>query len=99
MQAAVFTQMDNSGRAAVVANVDQFFTAAAQCSNTEIGAMEQLMASTAAGLSLLTTLLADEADQYNPEMVKLLLQLKERGPVAKFKNAREVIERLYPSRG
>jgi hypothetical protein len=36
---------------------------------------------------------------YSPEMVDLLLRLKARGPVAKFKNSREALERLFPSKG
>lgn len=83
MQTALFTQMNNLGRTAIIAR-----TAATQCSsNSEIVAME------------LTTLLSTEAHPYNPEMVQLLLQLKQRGPVAKFKNADAALERLLPSNG
>jgi hypothetical protein len=35
---------------------------------------------------------------HNPEMVRRLIKLKERGPVAKFKNGHGAIKRLYPAR-
>lgn len=103
MQTAIFTQMDNSGRAPVVTGMGHFVTAAAQYnnsqSNSQIVAMEQLMATTASALSLLTALVAVETQPYDAEMVQLLLHLKARGPVAKFKNADAALKRLLPSRG
>jgi hypothetical protein len=99
MQISNFTLIDNTGRPPVVIGGGRFVTAASQCSNSEIAAMEQLMATTASGLSLLTAMLAVETQPYDPEMVKLLLQLRARGPVAKFKNKDAALKRLLPSRG
>jgi hypothetical protein len=96
----VFARMDNSGRPSVPLGVmDHSVTAAAQYNNSQILAMEALMASTASGQSSLTAILAVEVEPYDAEMVKLLLRLKARGPVAKFKNADAALERLLPSKG
>lgn len=47
---------------------------------------------------LLTTDNPGEEAKYSADMVDLLLRLKARGPVAKFKNSREALERLLPSK-
>jgi hypothetical protein len=47
---------------------------------------------------VLTTDTPREHSKYGAEMVSTLLQLKARGPVAKFKNAREALKRLLPSK-
>jgi hypothetical protein len=91
-----FIEMDNTGRAPVFTGIVGTPT---QRSNTTSSAMEQLMATTASLHSLLTVLVAAESEPYNPEMVSLLLELKRRGPVERFRNADAALKRLLPAKG
>jgi hypothetical protein len=95
MLATFFTQTNNLGRTASVLGAN----AAARIvglSTAEVSVWETPMAEWV-NVKLLST---DQVESpYNPEMADLLLRLRTRGPVLTFKNSREAIERLYPSKG
>jgi hypothetical protein len=96
MLATFFTQADNLAGPAPISGANTAVHVL-RLSTVEAYAWETPLE----GYGNFKTLSTDEIGEtpYNPEMVELLLRLKARAPVAEFKNAREAIERLYPSKG
>jgi hypothetical protein len=98
MLTTFFTQANNLGRPASIPGAN----AAARIvglTTAEVSVWETPIAEwvNGANFKLLST---DQVEShYNPEMVDHLLRLKARGPVLTFKNSREAVERLYPSKG
>jgi hypothetical protein len=95
MLATFFTQADNLAGPAPIAGAN---TTVRVCglSTAEIYAWETPLVGYGK-FNVLTTDYPAE-DSYNPEMVELLLRLKGRGPVARFKSANAALERLLPSK-
>lgn len=96
MLATFFTQADNRAGPAPVAGANTAMRA------YEVSTAQQYAWETPStgygSFKILTTSCLVEDDEYNPEMVTLLLQLKARGPVEKFKSAQAALERLLPSK-
>jgi hypothetical protein len=99
MQTTFFTQTNNLGRATSIpgANAAARFVG---LTTADLSVWEMPMSEWVNGAGNFKLRSTDQVESpYNPEMVDLLLRLKARGPVLRFKNSREAVERLYPSKG
>ena len=96
MLATFFTQADNRAGPAPVAGANTTVRARG-VSTAQLYAWETPLAGYVS-FNILTTGRPVEDDEYNPEMVALLLRLKARGPIEKFKSAEAALERLLPSK-
>jgi hypothetical protein len=90
MLATFFTQADNRAGPAPIAGANMAVRVRG-ASTAELYAWD-------GSFKILATGRPVEDDQYDPEMVALLLRLKARGPVEKFKSADAALERLLPSK-
>jgi hypothetical protein len=96
MLATFFTQADNRAGPAPIAGANTAVRVRG-VSTAELYTWETPLASYGS-FKILATGRPVKDDEYDPEMVALLLRLKARGPVEKFKSADAALERLLPSK-